>query len=1204
MEHGEHQPPRDLGEGDRVAPPPLLAEPATTLFGGLPSNPENGLVAIDLLRGAGPLAGEALRSHSFLTHEDASHTYGELFDREQLDWDALRRDYVRTSLAVAATLLFTESVPGMRPAELALRVGFGLDPENSLLRDRLFGRFGKHPDFSIRDIKLDKTKIGFDELFRRTCVAGVLSALHAFGQAVSDAPREWSAATIDEVKPARGCAGDPVEILGSGFGNAQPANVTLQFPAYAGGTITTPVDPANWSDTRILVKAPAGVGSGLVGFVRSQSSTGASETIGSAAEELAGAAESCLGLPAAAFAQKLRRMGPALGAPHIGDAPGKRFAGGPPKILRFTANGATRALLRPRGPLLVTWLTDNADTVAITASGPPELPALPARLPVSGEQGFPSVPTTGSWTGTYTLVATNRCGSVKQTIDVDMRERTALVLAGGGSKGAFEVGAVRCLTDVFDYRPDLLCGASVGSLNAAKLAEGPGALADLEGMWLGMQDSGDLYLPTTHVARLINDLHSLGIDYVAGIDLADLLGVRLADSSWLSPDAELGIGMVKHILGLVTGVGAVFTLTDLIMGAARAGLLLAKVKQDIEKVVASQSIFVFDPVRQKINAHIDAAKIAKSGLELRIATVNLDDGRVRYIDQRGRFVDDDFPVKLADALQASASIPIAFPPTALPGGTYVDGGVRDNAPIRAADLAGASTVIAVLPSPDHMAPNTYAGAAFPSIAARSFEAIFDETWQDDLAPFRGYNAAVTVIAPQIETHSMLRVDPGLVQIDVDYGYMRAFDELQVDNTVRVRLRELSLAIATKRIQAWDGLEHNSEGKIRDEERAGFLANKMQPVPDASSLAQVRLIKGEIRAHCNERQNLARTASANPPGIERAWQQWERHKWTATITSPWEGSSAHVGPGVPKVTPPAALPSLSPSDQHVIYRGTDGAIHELWWSPPTLWRFRTPPVIAGVTEATGDPAAYALDDSQHVVYRGTYDLIHELWRSRHTGWQVGTLAGTSGAPPSAGDPAGYVLDGAQHVVYRGADKLIHELFWTAQAGWQIGALAAVAGAATAAGDPAAYTLGGAQHVVYRGTDDLIHELWWSQQGGWQVGTLAATAGAVTAAGDPAGYTLDGNQHVVYRGADNLIHELVWTSQSGWQTGTLSTVAGAAAAAGDPAAYTLGATQHVVYAGTDGRIHELWWSAQAGWQIGRPSAAPGTTPATGRPAGYAV
>ena len=58
-------------------------------------------------------------------------------------------------------------------------------------------------------------------------------------------------------------------------------------------------------------------------------------------------------------------------------------------------------------------------------------------------------------------------------------------------------------------------------------------------------------------------------------------------------------------------------LTDVIFGAARAGLLIGKVKQDIEKVIASPSLFVFDPVRQKIDGNIDQSKIAKSGLELR-----------------------------------------------------------------------------------------------------------------------------------------------------------------------------------------------------------------------------------------------------------------------------------------------------------------------------------------------------------------------------------------------------------------------------------------------------------------------------------------------------------------------------------------------------------------------------------------------------------
>ena len=229
------------------------------------------------------------------------------------------------------------------------------------------------------------------------------------------------------------------------------------------------------------------------------------------------------------------------------------------------------------------------------------------------------------------------------------------------------------------------------------------------------------------MARLVNDLHQLGITYIAGIDLADLLGVRLANYSWLSPDAQIGVGVVKHMLGAVDGAGKVFTLTDIIFGAAHAGLLIGKVEQDIEKVIASPSLFVFDPVRQKIDGNIDQSKIAKSGLELRIATVNLDDGRTRYVDQRGRFVDNDFPVDLRDALQASASIPIAFPPVTLPGGHYIDGGVRDNAPIAAADIAGASSAIAVLPSPDHMDVHDYTGAAFPGVAARSFEAIFDET---------------------------------------------------------------------------------------------------------------------------------------------------------------------------------------------------------------------------------------------------------------------------------------------------------------------------------------------------------------------------------------------------------------------------------------------------------------------------------------------
>jgi NTE family protein len=496
---------------------------------------------------------------------------------------------------------------------------------------------------------------------------------------------------------------------------------------------------------------------------------------------------------------------------------------------------------------------------------------------------------------------------VSRTLDVEMRERKALVLAGGGSKGAFEVGAARCLYDVFNYRPDLVCGASVGALNAAKLAEGPAALPELESMWLAMRDSADLYAPTPTVSRLINNLASLGIKYLSGIDLADLLGVRLGNQSWLSPDAEIAVGVAKNVLGLASGAGALFTVTDIIFAAARAGMLIGKVVTDLERLVASPSIFFFAPVRAKIDATIDPAKILAAGVELRVVTVNLDDGRARYVDERERFVDDGTAVSLRDALQASASIPIAYPPTVLPGGNYVDGGVRDNAPLEAADVAGASDIIAILPSPANMDRHNYAGAAFPTVAARSFEALFDETWQNDLAPFRGYNVPVRVIAPQIETHSMLKVDAGLVQIDMDYGYMRAYDEFQSNVAERAALRALSLQIATKRLEVWGDYEHRSEGVLQDEERGRLGSVGLTHAPSADSLADVRRLKLEVRAHCLERQTRVRDALANPPGIEAAWQSWEKHKWGPTIVTPWEASYAHAGPSLPKVAVPPPLP---------------------------------------------------------------------------------------------------------------------------------------------------------------------------------------------------------------------------------------------------------------------------------------------------------
>lgn len=56
--------------------------------------------------------------------------------------------------------------------------------------------------------------------------------------------------------------------------------------------------------------------------------------------------------------------------------------------------------------------------------------------------------------------------------------KTALVLSGGGAKGAFEAGAERYAREVKGYEWDIIAGVSVGALNAGMLA-----MKKYDGLW-------------------------------------------------------------------------------------------------------------------------------------------------------------------------------------------------------------------------------------------------------------------------------------------------------------------------------------------------------------------------------------------------------------------------------------------------------------------------------------------------------------------------------------------------------------------------------------------------------------------------------------------------------------------------------------------------------------------------------------------------
>jgi NTE family protein len=80
------------------------------------------------------------------------------------------------------------------------------------------------------------------------------------------------------------------------------------------------------------------------------------------------------------------------------------------------------------------------------------------------------------------------------------------------------------------------------------------------------------------------------------------------------------------------------------------------------------------------------------GLQLRFQAnaVELGSGRSEWFGAGGR---TDVP--LAQAIYASAALPLFFPPARLPGGAYVDGGVLDPLPLERARALGATGIVAV-----------------------------------------------------------------------------------------------------------------------------------------------------------------------------------------------------------------------------------------------------------------------------------------------------------------------------------------------------------------------------------------------------------------------------------------------------------------------------------------------------------------------------
>jgi hypothetical protein len=174
-------------------------------------------------------------------------------------------------------------------------------------------------------------------------------------------------------------------------------------------------------------------------------------------------------------------------------------------------------------------------------------------------------------------------------------------------------------------------------------------------------------------------------------------------------------------------------------------------------------------------------------------------------------------------------------------------------------------------------------------------------------------------------------------------------------------------------------------------------------------------------------------------------------------------------------------------QHAFYRGSDGAINHIFWDGPSSklyfdqWTART-----GAPIAAGDPAVMLSHDprfvyQQHVFYRGMDGAInHIFWDPTTAKLYFDQWTARTGAPPAAGNPATMVTpDQQQHIFYRDGAGAIQHIFWDGPSGklyhdqWT-----ARAGAPPAAGDPATMVAHNQQHIFYQGTRGELNHVFWN------------------------------------------------------------------------------------------------------------------------------
>ena len=309
-------------------------------------------------------------------------------------------------------------------------------------------------------------------------------------------------------------------------------------------------------------------------------------------------------------------------------------------------------------------------------------------------------------------------------------------------------------------------------------------------------------------------------------------------------------------------------------------------------------------------------------------STNVNEVAVPALTRRDRLRNLD---RIIDGTLASAAIPGAFPPKLINGHVCFDGGVTDTLPTRVVvndvaqylrdDPREQVRVISIRcnprigslgkkpyffgdtvprPRPSELSEESvlYTEAEAKKLSLLGYipgliSAMNTEIDRADDFELNQFGDAIETvdIYPTFTINGTAQIDPGLIRIQLSYGWMRAFDVLSGTSEARF----LSDQIILGRLHAW-----------RLEELSKTDGNSRRFVPGA--IPKVRQMKVFVKRKVEERidkfgeQSMPRHQDKHFAWDEKWYNNFERHVWS-TDRTPWDSWVDMRGNDIPSDAPP-------------------------------------------------------------------------------------------------------------------------------------------------------------------------------------------------------------------------------------------------------------------------------------------------------------